>query len=262
MGVLLLTDGGFQGDGLLGDLQNLPDLLHGHVHLSCNLVGRGIVAQFLQQLAADPDDLVDGLHHVDGDADGTGLVCDGAGDGLPNPPGGIGRELVALGVIELLHGFDEAQVALLNQVQEQHAPAHVPLGDGDHQTEVGFRQFLLGGLTLLVILLPGGFLFRCDIHRFTGLTAALQFLQLPGSLIAGGHGLGQINLLVRGEQGDLANLLQIHADGVVNGEVVDQGVGVHQLLFLHVGNLFGSGLIVRQLRQQIVVGADINVQRL
>ena len=60
------------------------------------------------QLAGDADDLVDGLHHVDGDADGAGLVGDGPGDGLADPPGGIGGELIALGVVELLHGFDEA----------------------------------------------------------------------------------------------------------------------------------------------------------
>ena len=114
------------------------------------------MAQLLQELAADPDDLVDGLHHVDRDADGAGLVGDGPGDGLPDPPGGVGGELVALGVVELLHRLDQAQIALLDQIQEQHAPAHVPLGDGHHQAEVGLRQLLLGGLTLGVGGLPGG----------------------------------------------------------------------------------------------------------
>ena len=31
---------------------------------------------------------------------------------------------------ELLHRLNQAQVALLDQVQELHPPAHVPLGDG------------------------------------------------------------------------------------------------------------------------------------
>ena len=33
VGVLLLADGGLQGDGLLGNFQDLPDLLHRHSHL-------------------------------------------------------------------------------------------------------------------------------------------------------------------------------------------------------------------------------------
>ncbi len=51
MGVLLLTDGGLQGDGFLGDLEDLPDLVHRHIHLGGDLVGGGVVAQLLEQLA-------------------------------------------------------------------------------------------------------------------------------------------------------------------------------------------------------------------
>ena len=54
MAVLLLADGGLQGDGLLGDLQDLPDLLHGHAHLGGDLIGGGVVAQLLQELGHDP----------------------------------------------------------------------------------------------------------------------------------------------------------------------------------------------------------------
>ena len=108
MGVLLLPDGSFQADGLLGNLENLPHLVHRHVHLLRDLLRGGVVPQLLKELAGDPDDLVDSLHHMDRDADGAGLVGDGPGNGLPNPPGGIGGELIALGVVELLHGFDEA----------------------------------------------------------------------------------------------------------------------------------------------------------
>src|ERR1043165_6735113 len=41
----------------------------------------------------------------------------------PDPPRGIRRELVPLGVIELLHRPDQPQVPLLDQIQEQHPPA-------------------------------------------------------------------------------------------------------------------------------------------
>src|SRR3712207_8270660 len=44
--------------------------------------------------------LVDGLDHVHRDADGAGLIRDGPGDRLADPPRGVGRELEALGVVE------------------------------------------------------------------------------------------------------------------------------------------------------------------
>ena len=53
-----------------------------------------------------------GLDHVDRHADRAALVGDGPGDGLANPPGGIGRELVAAGVLELVDRPHQARVAL------------------------------------------------------------------------------------------------------------------------------------------------------
>ncbi|MPN25063.1 hypothetical protein SDC9_172470 [bioreactor metagenome] len=40
------------------------------------------------------------------DADGAGLVRDGPGDGLTNPPGGVGGEFEALGAVKLFNGLD------------------------------------------------------------------------------------------------------------------------------------------------------------
>ena len=77
----------------------------------------------------DPRHFVDLLDHVHGDADAAVLIGDGARDGLPYPPGGICGELVALAVVELLHGTDEAGVALLDQVQRVHVLRVVALGD-------------------------------------------------------------------------------------------------------------------------------------
>jgi hypothetical protein len=68
-----------------------------------------------------------------GDADRPRLVGDGARDGLTNPPVGIGREPVALVVVELLDRADQAHVAFLDEVEEGHAAAEVLLGDRDHQ---------------------------------------------------------------------------------------------------------------------------------
>ena len=81
-------------------------------------------------------------------ADGAGLVGNGAGDCLTDPPGGISRELVSLGIVELLYSLDKAQIALLDQIQKQHAAAGIAFGDGNNQTKIGLSQLLLGHIAL------------------------------------------------------------------------------------------------------------------
>ena len=142
---------------------------------------------------------------MDGNADGPGLVGNGPGNGLADPPGGVGGELVALGVVELFHGLNEAQVALLDQVQEQHPTAYIAFRNGNYQTEVGFRQLLLGGLTGAVLLAQGSLQGGVDLRTLFPLAAELR--QLLGRLVPGGHGLGQADLLLRRQQGHLADLL-------------------------------------------------------
>ncbi|OIQ76287.1 hypothetical protein GALL_420370 [mine drainage metagenome] len=78
------------------------------------------------------------------DADGARLVGDGAGDGLANPPGGVGGKLVAAAIFELVHRLHQADVALLDQIQELQATVGVLLGDGNHQAQIGLDHLSLG----------------------------------------------------------------------------------------------------------------------
>jgi hypothetical protein len=126
------------------DPLDLPDPFGGELDPGGDLLHRGLPAQLLGELALDPDHLVDGLHHVHRDPDGPPLVRQRSGDGLTDPPGGVGGELEALGVVELLRRPHEPQVPLLDEVQERQAPVPVPLGDGDHQPEVRLDQDFLG----------------------------------------------------------------------------------------------------------------------
>ena len=86
------------------------------------------------------------------DADGAGLVRDGAGDGLTDPPGGVGREFVTATVLELVDRLHEADVALLNEVEELQAAVGVLLRDGDDEAKVGFDELALGALGVHVAL--------------------------------------------------------------------------------------------------------------
>ena len=116
VGVVLLADRRFQRDGLLRNLDDLAHLFLGDTHLFCNLIRARIASVFLYQLAIDANELVNRFHHMHRDTNRTRLIRNCAGNRLTNPPGGIGRELIAFAVVKLLNRLDEAQVALLNQV--------------------------------------------------------------------------------------------------------------------------------------------------
>ncbi len=138
------TDGSFEGDGLLGNFLGLAHEFDGNIHALGDFIGGRLAAEFLNHLAAGADLLVDGFDHVDGDADGARLVRDGAGDGLANPPGSVGGELVAATPFKFVRTTHEADVAFLDEIEELQAAVGVFLGDGDDQTKVGFGQFALG----------------------------------------------------------------------------------------------------------------------
>ena len=145
MTVFFLADGRLQADRLFGDLQDLAHLVLGVVHLVGDFLGCGLATELLNEGALGADEFVDGFDHVHRNTDGAGLIGDGARDGLTNPPGGVGRELVAAAVFELFDGLHQADVAFLNQVEELQAAVDVLLGDRDDQPEVGLNQLGLGG---------------------------------------------------------------------------------------------------------------------
>ena len=213
MAVFFFADGGLEADRLLCDLQNVTHLFHRHVHDLGNFFGAGVVAQLLQQLTRDTDGLVDRLNHVDRDADRACLVRNGAGDGLTDPPGRVGGKLVAFGVIKLLHSLDETEVAFLNQVEEQHPASDIALGDGHHKAQVRL-----------------------------GHTALRLFVALT-------HLSRQLDLFLRRQQRDLADLLQVHAHRIIGGKTVHQRVGIGNLL---VGHLLHRTQVI-QLGKQIVI---------
>ena len=130
------------------------------------------------ELALGAADLVELLDDVDRDADRARLVGQRAGDRLADPPGRVGRELEALAVVELLRRADEAERALLDEVQERQALVAVVLGDRDDQAQVRLDHLLLG----------------VEV-------AALD-------------ALGEVDLLLRREQPDLADVLQEQLKGV------------------------------------------------
>ena len=115
---------------------------------SRRLLDGRLAAHLLQQLLGDVAQLAHRLDHVHRNADGAGLVGDGAGDGLANPPRRVGAELVAAAILVLVHRPHQAGVAFLDQVEEAQAAIAILLGDGHHQPQVAAGQVALGLLVL------------------------------------------------------------------------------------------------------------------
>ena len=95
-------------------------------------------------------------------ADRAALVGERAGDRLADPPRRVGRELVAHLVVELLDRADQAEVPLLDQVEERHAGLRVVARDRHHEPQVALDQAPLRELVAEVLaarelaLLGGG----------------------------------------------------------------------------------------------------------
>ena len=70
--------------------------------------------------------------------------------------------------------------------------------------------------------------------------------------------LGQLDLLLRGQQIDLADLLEVHAHRVVDAEGVHQGIGVHDLLFGNLLDLLDGGHHVLGQLGQIVLSCRVD----
>ena len=134
MRIFIVANRRFHGDRLFSDFQHLADLVFRHQHTFSQLFRRRLTTHFLQHLAGDTVEFVDGLNHMHRNTDGARLVCDRAGDRLTDPPGSIGGELVTTTVFKLIYRFHQTDVAFLNQIQELQATVGVFLGDRDNQT--------------------------------------------------------------------------------------------------------------------------------
>ena len=111
----------------------------------CQLLRGSRPAELGLELACVPVQRLATLMHVRRDADRPCLAGNRPLDGLANPPGGIGRELEALAVVELLDRSVEADDAVLDQIAERHTVAAVALGDMDDEAQIAVDHPLLGG---------------------------------------------------------------------------------------------------------------------
>ena len=205
---------------------------------------RRLAAELGHELALGAADLVELLDDVHRDADRARLVGERARDRLADPPGRIGRELEALAVVELLGRADQAERALLDQVEERQALVAVVLGDRDDQPQVGLDHLLLGvevaaldALGEIDLLLGGQQAHLADVleeqlqrvGRHVRLEIERRLRLAPAALVGrtldlGAGGGRRIDVLDQLDLGPLEEAVQLLEVGLVHVELGDRAL--------------------------------------
>ena len=119
------------------------DLRDVGLHLRREPLVARLLAELGGQLALDAAQLADALCDVRRQADRAARVVEAALQRLADPDRRVGREPVALAVVELLGRADEAEHALLDEVAQGETLALVVPGHADDETQVGVDQLVL-----------------------------------------------------------------------------------------------------------------------
>src|SRR5215212_4381666 len=188
LGVALGPDRPLEARDRAAELARLLELADADLRLLRELLVRRRAPEPGGQLTLRARDLSLALADVHGEPDRPPLVCEAALDRMADPERRVGGELVALSPVELLGGADQPKDPLLDQVEQRQLVALVALRERDDEPEVGVDHALL----------------RLEV-------AALD----P---------LGQLDLLVRGEQRVPADVAQEQLERVARHgrQVVDR----------------------------------------
>ena len=158
-------------------------------------------------------DLHQGVVQCDGQADGPLARRDATLDRLADPPGRVGGELEPTTPVELLHGPDQPEVALLDQLVEAQLG---PLGElrchRHHEAEVGVDEVVEGGLA--------GIGDDLQLHPLLGGQHLVLVVQACPRLDAGLDGLRQPHLVGRSQQRDLSELTEVEVEQVLGNRAV------------------------------------------
>src|ERR1700722_4901387 len=141
--VLAFANGRVEADRMLPGLHDPFGLVDSEADGVGQFLHRRLAARLLADLFALGFQGRDALEHVDRDADRARVIGDGPRDGLANPPGRVGRKLVAAAVLVLFDAPHQAGVAFLDQVQKAQAAVAVLFGDRNDETQVAAGELLL-----------------------------------------------------------------------------------------------------------------------
>src|SRR2546421_5501499 len=147
--VLPRGDGLVEAGGHTGKRHRVQHMFQGVPGVGRQLMGRRGPSQPLLHLRGQTIEAAGPISGHRGHVDGTRLALHASLQGMPDPPAGVGRELVATRPVELLHGPDETERPVLDEVEQVHARALVALGPVHDQAQVGANHLRLGPLVAL-----------------------------------------------------------------------------------------------------------------
>ena len=96
--------------------------------------------QSLSQLTRSTQINIQLFKHMHRQPNGTGLIHQSPLNGLPDPPGGIGRESVTQFRVKFFNGSHQTQIALLDQIQKFKATIDIASGDFNYQPQIAFNH--------------------------------------------------------------------------------------------------------------------------
>ena len=141
---VLVADGAIERERRLrAEVLHLVELLARDAGLLLELLERRLVPGARDDRLRRARHAVVRVEHVHRDADRAALVGERAADRVTDPPRRVGREAVAARVIEALDRLHQADVALLDQVDQRQATAVVAARDRDHEAQVRLDEAVL-----------------------------------------------------------------------------------------------------------------------
>ena len=90
MCIFFITHGCFQRNRLFGNFHYLFNFFGRHIQTWCQFFRCRFMARFHLHLMAGAQHFVDCFNHMDRNTNRSGLISDSTGNGLTNPPCGIG----------------------------------------------------------------------------------------------------------------------------------------------------------------------------
>src|ERR1019366_5532726 len=121
LGVAVLAQRLRETERLGAEPQGFDQLVLGHLALDAQLADRRRAAELELEARLGLLDARQRVAGVHGETDRPARVRDAACDRLADPPRGVGRKLEPLAPVELLDGVHQAEVALLDEVEQREA---------------------------------------------------------------------------------------------------------------------------------------------
>src|SRR2546421_6678930 len=132
----LVINGCVERDWLFDDAEQIHDLAYSEIARLGYLLWQRIKAILLRELCRDPTYLAQSCCHMFRKVNESRLLTCCAADCLANPPSSIGPKMATALVVKLFRGTHQAEIALLNKIDEGNAGTCIATRDSDNESKI------------------------------------------------------------------------------------------------------------------------------